>query len=303
MRKVLKSHREVAHFFANNVQEEARAGNMFFEHGKIYSYGRHFVIARRLPNDTIVWSNRGYSASTNQHKALVKRAMLPGTRVVYCYDADVPASANKHAAEMQIQEQLSIIKSPKRLHQKTRDAASMETVRIANEFNAYLEALPDDEKQYTPPFVVTSDNHEGLARYMLERVEAENRATEERNAAVRENALAHLAKWRRFDPVVGYGNLHTLPVALRINGANIETSHGANIPLRFAPLVWSWVQRARAEGAMENLFGGNPNPVRLGVYTLTKVRADGSIVVGCHDIAYSELLAVAKQLGFNTTEN
>lgn len=303
MRKVLKSHRELAHFWANDVQDEARAGNMFFERGKIYSYGRHFVIARRLPNNTVVWSRRGYSSSTGQHKALVRQALPPGTRIVYCYDADESASSNKHAAEINIQEQIAIINSPKRLHQKTRDAASMETVRIANEFNAYLEALPLDESEHVTPFEITSDNHEGLARYMLERAEAARKADEERKAKVRESALLQLAKWRNFEPAVAYGNLHTLPVALRINGTEIETSHGANIPLRFAPIVWSWVQRARVEGEMSNLFGDNPNPVRIGVYTLNKVRADGSIVVGCHDIPYCELLAIAKQLGFSHTEN
>lgn len=48
MRKVLKSTDEVMHYWANKVQSEGRAGNVFFEGDKVYSYGRHFVIARAL---------------------------------------------------------------------------------------------------------------------------------------------------------------------------------------------------------------------------------------------------------------
>ncbi|TKW76780.1 MAG: hypothetical protein DI543_19125 [Bradyrhizobium icense] len=35
---------------------------------------------------------------------------------------------------------------------------------------------------------------------------------------------------------------------------------------------------------------------RLGVYTLTTIRADGSIVVGCHDIPFNEMARMAVAL-------
>jgi hypothetical protein len=35
----------------------------------------------------------------------------------------------------------------------------------------------------------------------------------------------------------------------------------------------------------------------VGHYRLTKIRGDGSMVVGCHDIPYSEIEMIARQLG------
>ena len=40
----------------------------------------------------------------------------------------------------------------------------------------------------------------------------------------------------------------------------------------------------------------------LGGYKLTKIRRDGSIVVGCHDIPYAEIEGVAKELGLLKVE-
>ena len=48
MRKLLKNHSEVAHFWANQVQGQGKSSNMFFEDGIIYSYGYHFPIARHI---------------------------------------------------------------------------------------------------------------------------------------------------------------------------------------------------------------------------------------------------------------
>lgn len=49
MRKTLSDRSEVAHYWANKVQPEGKAGNMFYVGDKIYSYGYHFCIARHVP--------------------------------------------------------------------------------------------------------------------------------------------------------------------------------------------------------------------------------------------------------------
>jgi hypothetical protein len=121
--------------------------------------------------------------------------------------------------------------------------------------------------------------------------------TAKRNAAIKERQRLdklsreeRLAEWRKgADVYLPYSN----DVYLRINGTDIQTSKGARIPVSETPLIWGMVQRKK------EWKPGNP----IGVYQLTKIRADGSIVVGCHDIAFSELEYIARELGYVVTES
>jgi hypothetical protein len=90
-----------------------------------------------------------------------------------------------------------------------------------------------------------------------------------------------------------------VPTMLRLSkdGKSVETSKGANIPVSFARRLWNYITDIRANGfpkGMEENYGAGQ---RLGHYTLNRIEADGSIVVGCHQIAYVEIEGIAKQLG------
>lgn len=78
MRTVFNSTREVCHVFAQRIQTEGRAGNVFFEGNIIYSYGYHYELARFFQganNQTAILINdRGYSATTAKHIGLVRSA-------------------------------------------------------------------------------------------------------------------------------------------------------------------------------------------------------------------------------------
>jgi hypothetical protein len=75
----------------------------------------------------------------------------------------------------------------------------------------------------------------------------------------------------------------------------VETSFGAEIPVADAERLWPVIQRVMS-GDKDYDVG-----MELGGYRLTKIRRDGSIVVGCHDIAYSEIERIAQQLGLMET--
>ena len=80
-------------------------------------------------------------------------------------------------------------------------------------------------------------------------------------------------------------------MALRVKDDQIETTKGARIPVSEAPVLWRLITRAM-KGERDYEVG---QPV--GVYRLTKIGRDGSLVVGCHNIPYSETSMVAHQLG------
>jgi len=307
MRKVLKNHDEVAHYWANKIQPQGEAGNMYFRDDRIYSYGAHFCIARHLPGGAVAFTTRGYSNSTGKHKHITLSAVRH-LRVVYCRDPADDARANMQAARERIRDELAFSERA-RIRQTTRDAHKAAALHIAENANAYLAALPEDERQGQQP--VDTSALEAVRAALVAAEEAAARVREEQHAARLVDLQESLAKWRTGEVVVRTG-LHSLPVALRIrwDGAErlanamptavaIQTSHGAEIPVDEAPRIWRSVQAARTRGV--EYVPQDPAPA-IGVYRLTRIRADGSMVVGCHDIPYSELEMIARELGYTVDE-
>ena len=74
MRTVFSNNYEVIHKFAQRTQYDGRSGNVFFEGDKLYSYGRHYILAQFLTDTDILIGDRGYSKSTSKHIAITIQA-------------------------------------------------------------------------------------------------------------------------------------------------------------------------------------------------------------------------------------
>ncbi len=206
-----------------------------------------------------------------------------------------------------------------------------EALHIANRANTYLQAM------YAAGGVLDGDvwpidiSNLGL---VLEELKAAEAAQAVRDAAAREARIKEQARraeeakedlelWK----AGGYvqRSLRDLPVALRLHQTPefhqeptdlapgmiivIQTSHGAEIPVEDAKKLWPLLLRVRRASTDVSMAQGNravihdaegvtqPHSRQLGVYKLNTIRADGSIVVGCHDIPFSEMESIAKQLG------
>lgn len=310
MRIALKDRHEVAHYWANQIQSEGRAGNVYFRDSKIYSYGGHFCMGRILPSGVVVFTTRDYSSSTAQHKSIARQAINHRT-VVYCNDPADSADRNMRHARGAVISALAEAETTRRIQKKTRDAHKVRALRLAEQANEYLAALPADERANVLP--IDTATLEGM-REEAQRAEAAMEAMrEEQRAARHADRLETLAKWRTGEVVAATG-LFELPIALRLHTSRgthhtggllpdagsegrqvVQTSHGAEIPVHHAARLWGIIQRVRDAGNDWQPGAGHSIPV--GVYTLNTVRADGSMVVGCHDIAYSELKAIADALG------
>lgn len=292
MRKVLSNNQQVAHYFANDVQPEGSCSNFFFENNKLYSYGRHFCIARRLPSGVVVFTTRTYSSSTSKHLAYARSA-LRHLRLVYCHDPSESARANMQHARETIRDRLHASEK-KGIRQTTRDALKGEALRIGEQANAYLAALPDDEKQGIEP--IDLSNLEGVRAALVAAEEARKRIAEEQRQARMVELREALEKWRKGEILYRTG-LHELPPALRLSGdgESVQTSHGAAIPVSDALQLWPLILSVKAGERTSEEAGRMIK--RLGVYHLSEIRGDGSIRVGCHDIAFSEIEHIAVSLG------
>ena len=91
------SNGEVARRFANGYTSGS-SQHVFIDGDCIYSYGRHFCIARRV-NGVVLLTTRTFSNSTAKHVSLVRRA-LKDSEIVRCYDPDATSEVNmKHYDE------------------------------------------------------------------------------------------------------------------------------------------------------------------------------------------------------------
>jgi hypothetical protein len=274
MLNVLKSG-EVFHYFANKVQPSGRCGNTSFALPNAYSYaaviGKHFV-------QGVALSNTNYSVTTSSHQSDLRQAC----RHLTCVYVPDPASVSTSYAQVNI--------NVERLLKKASTAKSKrenylgDALRQVADFNIFAEWCDSALRIESP---VTDS--EALKQIALS-VKAENA---KRNAAIKERArldalgnAEKLARWRAgADVYLPYG----LGIALRVVGDDVQTTKGARIPVVECPLIWAMVNRKKAWEPR--------NPI--GVYQLTKIRDDGSIVVGCHDIAFSELQYIAGVLGLS----
>ena len=108
MKKVLKSHSEVSHVWAQQSQDEGRASRMFFEGKSIYSYGHHFEIARFITSDIVFFNVRRYSPSTAKHQYKTRSAI--SHKVVFTVPSMFDHNENVEYYIKEIQEDVETIK-------------------------------------------------------------------------------------------------------------------------------------------------------------------------------------------------
>lgn len=278
MRNVLKAG-EVFHYFANKIQPSGRCSNTSFALPRAYSYaaciGQHFAQGVALSSST-------WSVTTTQHQSDLRQACKHLT----CIYVPDPDSVNTSYQQVKINV-AQLLKKASTAKAK-RDSYLGAALHQIEHFNTFAEWNNSELRIDSP--VTDADALKAIAVAVKQENAKRNAALKER---ARLDALGNaekLAEWRK-------GSAVYLPysqaVALRINGDVIETSKGARIPVSECPLIWSMVNRKKEWTPRQ----------AIGVYQLTKIRADGSIVVGCHDIPFSELKIIALQLGYAVSQN
>jgi len=291
MRTVFSSHSEAAHIWASQSQFMGRAGNIQFEDGVIYSYGRHFPVARFAPEfgDVVLFTNRGYSSSTGKHKTIIRGAIPGGFNVVYCDDPTRDASHNldKWRAEVNRLRRNFDAKT----HKITRGNLAVEIFKTCESAILYCLALKIPAPEWT-----NESGAEMMAReYVYEMAKAREAKREaariEREKLAAVDAGERLAMWQagQNPPQNGFIYCATL---LRIKGEQVQTSRGANIPVADALKLWPLLSRARQSG--KTLEAGLRD-IHLGAYRFNSFNGQ-TLIVGCHSIEWDQIELIAEQL-------
>ena len=294
MKKVFSSHNEVAHIWASRSQYEGSASRIFFEDDVIYSYGRHFPVAKfGADGITVLFTDRGYSSSTGKHKSIIRGAIPCDYRVIYCDD---PTRSDEHNLSRwkNTVERLRADFAAKTLR-ISRGNIAVEINMQTNAAREYCDAL----KIGHPEWLKSSADEIAAREYVYELAKARevkkeaNRKERERLAGI--EASERITLWQNGEnvPQNGFSYCATL---LRLKNDEIQTSRGANIPVADALKLWPLLLRAKQSG--KTLEAGL-HQINLGPYRFNSF--DGqTLIVGCHSIAWDQLEKMADQL--NLTE-
>ncbi len=294
MQKVINSD-QVAHFWANKTQSEARNpnGSMFFNGNTIYSYGSHFPIARHIERkgkSAVAFTTRDYSVTTSSHKSTVASAARHLTVfTVADVESDRADTIKANLADYGDRITALLLKAKRARKNAKWDLEQAEA--LINEGNQYAQFYG-----YKPKFAQPEDWQAQVAK-----AEATAKAVNERKRKQaeidRKERLEALEQWKQ-GAAVGY-RFYDLPTALRVIGDNsnreMETSLGARVPIAEAEKAFrfAWIQRARG-------WHRNGEQFTVGHYNLDAVNDQG-VVAGCHRVAWPEIERFAQTQGWQTT--
>lgn len=292
MKTVFSSHNEVAHIWASQSQNSGRAGNIYFEDGVIYSYGRHFPVARFAPEikgNLVLFTNRGYSSSTGKHKTIIRGAIFSGYNVVYCDDPTRGADHNLGVWRSTVERLRADFAA--KTHRITRGNLAVQifhTCAAAIEYAMAVDvAIPDWANETNDEMTARDYVYEAAKAREVKREAA--RIEREKLAAV--DAGDRLTMWQagQNPPQNGF---HYCATVLRLKGDEIQTSRGANIPVADALKLWPLLLRVKQSG--KTLEAGL-HSIQLGAYRFNSF--DGAtLIVGCHSIGWDQLEKMAVEL-------
>lgn len=281
MKKVFTDKSDVAHLWANQLQDEARtSGNFYFNGPTIYSYGRHFPIAKHVEHKgqkAVLFTTRSYSNTTSKHISVVRMA-CNHKNVIYCHNPEASHTENfeqwRRNIEIIAPALANARKPEKYLDQIAREYA--QAVRYAEFFGV---KIPADLKKAG---VITDTNK--LIAYQKAKKAREYKALKVRH----EKALKD---WREFEVSRMYNRIGEDYLRYNSLKDRIETSQGIEIPVAVGKVFYKNIKTIVANG------GCTDCNIKLLQYNVTEISAKG-IVVGCHNISMKEIQRIATLLNW-----
>lgn len=278
MKKVFSNNSEVCHIWASQTQSEGSANNIFFENKSIFSYGKHFEIARFFDN-CVLFTSKNYSVSTAKHKGEVKRA-ISHKKVFTVYSVEGNHEKNIEYYQNEIKENVcKALKASRNAEYYKNNAVNMqkELLEYCKEFDLLKKTCPKISKNSLFSNAELLKIKEKTAKAEKQReVKRENQRKlwELREKERLLDLSEKIALWKK-------GELKTslpynAPTMLRIKENTIETSKGANVPLSEGIALFKAIKQ-----------GNSVIGAKVGIYTVDAVESD-IVKIGCHNIPLKE---------------
>jgi len=280
---------DVAHVWAHKLQNTARTpgrGSLWFEGDTIYSYGRHFPIARHVVtkqgNAAVLFTTRTCSNTTSRHCGDV-RGSLRGLDIPVFNVHDVLAIGpqdNFDSLEAGFKRVLELVARAR----SRKDRYLADAQAEINNANSYAEAFGLRRRLKMPGDL--RKIKEALDRELV-RAKKDRKLRDERDRAEKSRKLSDWAgtfmAWRRdFDYC-----------RLKGDKSLVETTRQVVVETRFVKRALRTVLRLYSTGAT---YKRNGERIPVGQYVLDSVDQDGTVKVGCHVFDKPEVLRLAKLL-------
>lgn len=282
MKKVFSDQSQVAHLWANKVQDEATNSgrSFFFRRSTIYSYGSHFPIAKHVQdeagNEYILFTERGYSNTTAKHISITYMACR-NKEIVYCYSPEASSKENFEYWEKMVNGEIDKLAKARKPELYLNNIEN-----IANKVKRYAEftghAIP--EILIEAMKIVDKDQYIG---YQETRIELAKKARKQAEIELKKRYQEDLQKWLNFETNRLYSNNST--DFLRYNSENdrVETTQAVQIPNEIAKRLWLSI-RENTLKVGDKILHYNIN------------QADKVIKIGCHTFKRDYLLSFGANL-------
>ena len=289
MKQVFSNHSQVCHAFNLQNQERGRAGNIFFEGNKIYSYGYHYLLGEFIDNETILINDKGYSNSTAKHIGILTQATRD-KRQVFISQTDLNLVLN------QLQNLYkSLLKARKPLFYRNTISSIYEVfVNEADflggfyqeykylsgfEFVGYSQMTKEDKQKYSRINEIRNLANDyastEIYKRKVERAKELEATKEQREKEKREKQRAEQIE--NFYSYKGSRINYLEFDLLRLSkcGEFVETSQAVRIPLKEAQRYF-------------NLFKSGAKLIGEKIEHYTTISNEGFLKIGCHKIEHKE---------------
>ncbi len=310
MKKVFRNSAECIHIYAQNVQDEGRCSNVNFCGDSLYSYG-HYKIARFFPTKNVyLIQSYLYSNTTAKHINHVCYAVKPH-KYFQVPILDNPKENVKYFQD-KIEGDYQHILTGRKNHEHYQRSLKSNIAELSEFCKVFKIDFPILDKKYFSDDLtkLIDSKNERLKINEEKRKERENNYNNNREnlltglknimplilQKVREkwisggdstkigiNDIPDIFKEVYKREVSSRYHWHkssfntVIPVTLRISGNEVQTSKGANVPIREAKILSSLIQSGK------DIHGKS-----IGYYTVISYK-EGILKIGCHEIAQDEV--------------
>jgi hypothetical protein len=271
---------ELAHVYANQSQPTGRnsSGSFYFDGKAIYSYGRHFPIAKIVTNqqgiEVMLFTFRTYSNTTGKQVSIVRSATRQYNKI-YCYNPN-----GTHTDNFNGWLQLAEMEAFKLRKAKKPEIYLNELGRLSNQVNTYANYFGIQIPVTLMAVLSIKDKKENL-EYMTKKEELLRIERAKKEKAQKIEYKEKLKKWFNFETSRVYSGFNL--DFLRLNDNRIETTQAVQIPIELAKRLHNKIK---------------DNTLQVGEQLLSyRVDEIGDIIkIGCHNFKRSYLLNFGSKL-------
>jgi len=312
-------HAQFAHQWANNTDESERksSSDLFYEGDKIYSFGHHWCIANKEHIESkgvVLFNSESYGSYTSKQTGHVYNATTHFNKI-YVVKPDARNKAehkkNYHTILKQIGELVATEKKG-RVGTYASDRRLRQIRSKLKNANKYTKLFKLGFRQLSLEQESYMELAGKLSKIEKRKLAKEERARKKRYEEQRERDLKQRESANKYlnnkadswfndtldrsdnSNFMSYSRLLNIPYCrISKDEKNIETSHGASFPIKFAKLIWKQISHCKSTG--EN-WKANGHTIKAGDFRIERIDGDGTLKSGCHIVRYEQMLPVAIKL-------